>query len=147
MKVKVTQSCLTLCDPMDYSVHGIFQDRILERVAFPFSRGSSQPRDQIQVSCIAGSFFTSWVRREALSKWKIYSICSEVNYLVELDTFFMLFSCWWYLTLCHHMDWAHQPLLSFIVSWSLSKLKSIELLIPHNHLILFCPFSSCSHEP
>ena len=41
MKVKVTQSCLTLCDPMDYTVHGILQARILEWVAFPFSRGSS----------------------------------------------------------------------------------------------------------
>ena len=40
-------------------VHGILQARVLERVAFPFSRGSSQPRDQTQVSCIAGRFFTS----------------------------------------------------------------------------------------
>ena len=48
--MKVTQSCLTLCDPMDYAVHGILQVRILEWVAFPFSRGSSQPRDQTQVS-------------------------------------------------------------------------------------------------
>ena len=43
-KVKVTQSCLTLCDHMDYTVHGIRQARILEWVAFPFFRGSSQPR-------------------------------------------------------------------------------------------------------
>ena len=41
-KVKVAQSCPTLCDPMDYTVHGILQARILEWVAFPFSRGSSQ---------------------------------------------------------------------------------------------------------
>ena len=63
MKVKVTQSCLTLCDPMDCSVagssvHGIFQTRILEWVAVAFSKGSSQPRDQTQVSCISGEFFT-----------------------------------------------------------------------------------------
>ena len=45
VKVKVTQSCLTLCDPSDCIVHGILQARILEWVAFPFSRGSSQPRD------------------------------------------------------------------------------------------------------
>ena len=45
VKVKVTQSCPTLSDPMDSTVHGIFQARILEWVAFPFSRGSSQPRD------------------------------------------------------------------------------------------------------
>ena len=54
----VTQSCLTLWDPMDYSppgssVHGIFQARILEWVAVSFSRGSSPPRDQIHISCIA----------------------------------------------------------------------------------------------
>ena len=52
LKVKVTQSCSTLCDPMDYTVHGIFQARILEWVVVPFSRGSSQPRDQTQVSHI-----------------------------------------------------------------------------------------------
>ena len=49
----------TLCDPMDCIVHGILQARILEWVAFPFSRGSSQPRDLTQVSRIAGGFFTS----------------------------------------------------------------------------------------
>ena len=59
MKVKISQSCPTLCNPMDYIVHGILQARILEWVAFPFSRGSSQPRDQTQVSHIAGRFFTS----------------------------------------------------------------------------------------
>ena len=41
--MKVTQSCLTLCDSMDYTVHGILQARILEWVAFPFSRGSLNP--------------------------------------------------------------------------------------------------------
>ena len=54
MKVKVIHSCLTLCHPVDYTVHGILQARILKWVAFPFSRGYSQPRDQTQVSCIAG---------------------------------------------------------------------------------------------
>ena len=58
-KERVAQSCFTLCDPMDYTVHGILQARILEWVAFPFSRGSSQPRDQTQVSRIAGRFLTS----------------------------------------------------------------------------------------
>ena len=45
MKVKVAQFCSTLCDPMDYAVHGILQARILEWGAFPFSRGASHPRD------------------------------------------------------------------------------------------------------
>ena len=45
MKVKVTHLCPTLCDLIDYAVHGILQARILEWVAFPFSRGSSQSKD------------------------------------------------------------------------------------------------------
>ena len=49
----------TLCDPMDYRVHGILQARTQEWGAFPCSRGSSQPRDGTQVSHIAGGFFTS----------------------------------------------------------------------------------------
>ena len=44
---------------------GILQARILERVAISFSRGSSQPRDQTQVSCIADRFFAVWATREA----------------------------------------------------------------------------------
>ena len=63
MKVKITQLCLTLCNPMYYTVHGILQARILEWIAFPFSRGSSKPRDWTQVSCIAGGFFTNWATR------------------------------------------------------------------------------------
>ena len=114
VKVKVTRSCLTLSDPMNYSlpgssVHGILQVRILEWVfysllqgtvpilglnpgfphcrwilyqlsqqgnpgilewvAFPFSRGSLQPRDRTQVSHIAGGFLTSWATREAQEYW------------------------------------------------------------------------------
>ena len=59
-EVKFFQSCLTLCDSMDYTVHGNLQARILEWVAFLFSRESSYPRDQTQVSLIAGRSFTSW---------------------------------------------------------------------------------------
>ena len=59
---RVTQSCLTLCNPMDCSspgasIHVIVQARILEWVAISFSRVSSQPRDQTWVSCVAGRFF------------------------------------------------------------------------------------------
>ena len=62
---EVAQSCLTLCDPMDCSpqgssVHGILQARILKWVAISFSRGSSWPRDQTQVSRIAGRRFNLW---------------------------------------------------------------------------------------
>ena len=67
----VTQSCLTLCDPMDCSppgssVHGILQARILEWFAMPSSRGSSQPRDRTQVSHIADGFFAVCATKEAL---------------------------------------------------------------------------------
>ena len=64
VKVKITQSCQTLCDPMDYTVHGILQARILEQAAFPFSRGSSPRRNWTGISCIAGGFFTNWAIRE-----------------------------------------------------------------------------------
>ena len=59
--------------PNSYTVHGILQARILEWVAFPLSRGSSQPRDSTQVSHIAGGFFTSWATREAQEYWSIPS--------------------------------------------------------------------------
>ena len=57
-EVKIVQSCPTLCDSKDYRVHRILQARILECVDFPFSRGSSQPRDQTQNSHIVDAFFT-----------------------------------------------------------------------------------------
>ena len=68
-KVKVTQLYLTLCDPMDYPWNSPGQNTRVGRVAFPFSRGSSQLRDRTQVSCIAGIFFASWAIREAQEYW------------------------------------------------------------------------------
>ena len=70
VKMLVTKSCPTLgdpmdCSPLDSSVHGILQARILERVAIPFSRGPSWPRDQTPVFCTAGRFITVWVTKEA----------------------------------------------------------------------------------
>ena len=79
-KVKVAQSCLTLCNrmdcsPPDSSVHGILQARILEWVAIPFYRESSWPRDQTWISCTAGGLFTIWATREApFNIWIISSI-------------------------------------------------------------------------
>ena len=73
-KSEVAQSCPTLCDPWTVcsspgsSVHGILQARILEWVAISFSRGSSQLRDQTQVSCIEGRCFNLWATREAKTK-------------------------------------------------------------------------------
>ena len=86
VNVKVSQSCLTLRDPMDHrpsssSVHGILQARILEWVAVPFFTGSSQPRDQTHVSCIESGFFTVWATREALMCWKDYPFSIELPLL------------------------------------------------------------------
>ena len=69
VEVTVSQLCPTFCDPMNYRVHGILQGRILEWVAFPFSRGSSQPRDWTQVTHIESIFFTSWTTREVQQYW------------------------------------------------------------------------------
>ena len=71
-------SCVWLFNTMDCSlpgssVHGILQARILAWVVAPFSRGSSQPRDWTQVSCIAGRFFTIWATRESLIVGMIYN--------------------------------------------------------------------------
>ena len=78
LKVKVVQSCLTLFDPMDYTVPGIFQARILEWVPFPFSRGSSQPRDRTQVSGIVGRFFTTEPQGSPrILEW-VASLCQRI---------------------------------------------------------------------
>ena len=82
---EAAQSCLTLCDPMDYSlpgssVHGILQARILEWVAISFSRGSSQPRDRTQGSnpgiepgspALYADVFTIWATREVTIPCKL----------------------------------------------------------------------------
>ena len=91
-KVLVAQPCLTLCNRLPgSSVHGIFQARILEWVAIPFSRGSSQARDKTQVSCIAGRFFTIWATREAhstltpqLDKPLVKTSCNQAHVLTSL---------------------------------------------------------------
>ena len=79
VKVLAAQSCPTLCNPMDCSppsssVHGILQAIIPEWVAIPFSRETSQPRDQTWVSCIEGRFLTG-----IACKWSL-----SVMYVLEL---------------------------------------------------------------
>ena len=74
---EVAQSCLTLCDPVDWSppgssVHGVLQARILEWVAISFSKGSSQPRNRSHVSHGAGRRFNLWATRE-VHIWQTHS--------------------------------------------------------------------------
>ena len=70
---------------MDYTVHGILQARILECIAGPFSRGSSQPRDQTQVSRIASGFFTSRSSREALQTPVVVVVLLAQSCLILCD--------------------------------------------------------------
>ena len=96
-QVLVTQSCPTLWDPMDCSppgssVHGISQARILEWVAIPFSRGSSQCREWIWVFHIAGRFFTIWVTREGLNH--VCIISGNCKPLVNSNGFLIPFFEW-----------------------------------------------------
>ena len=98
----VAQLYPTLCDPVDRSppgssVHGILQARILEWIAIPFSRGTSWPRGQTLVSCIAGRFFTIWATGKTLP--------TSHTWLWNVERWTVLCSvtqlC---LTLCNHLD-------------------------------------------
>ena len=99
--------------PYWLTVHGILQARILEWVAFPFSRGSSQPRDRTQVSRIADGIFTSWVTRKAQE-------LGGSTILLKLKHAKSLQSC---LTLCDPMDCSlpassvHGILQAWILVW------------------------------
>ena len=104
----VASVCLTLCDPMDCSpagssVHGILQARILEWVAIPSSRESSQPRDWDWVSCvscIASSFFFCffffyhWAAREVLSEINVHKLCNKTNQYLGWHYWKLEFSLW-----------------------------------------------------
>ena len=90
------QSCPTLCDPMDYKVHGILQARILEWVAYLFSNGSSQPRNWTGVSCIAGRFFTNWAIREVL-------LACSLRVIIHFRT--LSFDSFWYIKWNRNISW------------------------------------------
>jgi len=99
VKMLVAQSCPTLCDLMEgsppgSSVHGISQARILEWVAISSFRGFSQPRNQIQVSHIAGVFFTSWATREPPPPPPPLSWTYHLIPHIQSDPFFTVFPEW-----------------------------------------------------
>ena len=84
--VSMARSCPALCNPMDCSppgssVHGILQERILEWVAIPFSRGSSWPRNRTLVSCIADGFFAIRATRETHFKGKPFHFRTNTSHL------------------------------------------------------------------
>ena len=98
LESEVAQSYLTLCDPMDCSlpgstIHGIFQARILEWVAIPFSRRSSQPRDWTQVSHIVGRRFTVWATRDSVLKSKDITLPTNVRLLKAMIFSIIMYGC------------------------------------------------------
>ena len=164
LKMLVTQSCPTLCNPMDHSppgssVLGISQARILAWIAISFTRGSCQPRNWTHVSCLAGGFFTAeppgkpfltlrhhlygWIENKVIN----YTFCLATLFVsVRLET--MLFLVLHYhccsvpqssLTLCNPMACSTPGFPSFAISQSLLKLMSSESIIPSNYLVLCHP--------
>ena len=130
VKVNVAQSCLTLYDPMDCSlqgssVHGIFQVRILEWVTIFFSRRSSQPRDQTQVSRVVGRLFTTGATREvrlteivyySLSYFSVYGqriyisilkLLFYMNVLLVTEKWLLLSICLFSMFLCKLFSYTH----------------------------------------
>ena len=110
------QPCLTLWDPVDcsppgFSVHGILQAKILERVAMPSSRGSSRPRPRFFPNCT-----------------------TIILHSVQFSS--VAQSC---PTLCDPMKRSRQASLSITISWSLLRLMPIESVMPSNHLVLCHP--------
>ena len=152
------------CRQIFYQLSHKGSPRILERVAYPFSRGSSWPRNRTRVSCIAGIFFTDWVIREFL-----IDICQQfINHVSFWETFWQGFFKWPLPTVpCVSSGWegsaqvsagcssvqslscvqlfatpwtaARQASLSITNSQSPPKPMSIKSVMPSNHLILYCP--------
>ena len=143
-EVIVAQWCLTLCNPMDNTVHGILHARILEWVAYPFSSGSSKPRNWTEISSIGGGYFTNWALRESLRMTFRPSLFNSVHnsmryYVIITDQFssvqslsrVRLFATPWIV--------ACQASLSLTNSRSSLRLMSIESVMPSSHLILCRP--------
>ena len=119
----VAQSCLTLCDPMDYSppgssVHGIFQARVLEWVAIFFSRGSSQPRDRTWVSHIVSRRFTHWATREVMN------IYFNLNFKLITNIFFFFT-----ISMSYEMFEAHYTEKLFVWNWNVIGVLYLATLI------------------
>ena len=123
VKVKVVQSWSTLCNPMDYTVHGFLQARILEWAAVPFSRGSFESRDWTQVFHISSGFFTSWDIRESQD--------TGVGGLSLLQWIFLTQESNWSLLHCRWILYqlSYQRSISEVVGISSGSLRNYRLLM------------------
>ena len=112
---------------MDYTAHGILQARILEWVVFPFSRGSSQPRDGTQVSHIAGEFFTSWATGKHMNTG-VGSL--SLLHIPTQELNWGLLHCRWIL---YKLSYQRSPCLSrYLVDTDYSTANFLEMTITKN---------------
>ena len=148
--VLVAQSRPTLCDPMDHSlpssfVHWILQARMLPWVAIPFSRGSSQPRDLTWVSRIGGRYFTIWATRLVLPIYSqvVFWECGKSGETYQAYFFIVILGYCSLLFIGCHVDslWCHKLQHTRLPCPSqphrVSKLISIEWVMPSNHINIF----------
>ena len=154
--VKITQSCPTLCNPMSYTVHGILQARILEWIVFPFSRASSQPRDQTEGSSIVGEFFwptgkpfTAYIvsarSKPILSssfskteEWSDYEFCKPAVHLC----LWILFKHLWRWVICAvykmRLKASNHPKAEARLSPALTHINTKKQLVIFNGFIFSC---------
>ena len=116
-----------------HTIHGILQASILEWVAFPFSRGSSQPRDQTQVSRIAGEFFTIWATREAQEYWN-GSLSLLQGIFPTLESNRGPLHC---RRILYQLSCQGSPLVSLGWAWNSARLTSSQVMLSTGSLILF----------
>ena len=133
-KVKVAQLCLTLCDPLDYTVHVILQARILEWVSFPFSNPGIEPRSRtLQADGFIKLNVITMTNQTPKDTYYLTSLLITIVAIVivqSLSRVHLLVTPWIAV---------HQASLSFTISQRLFRIRSIESLMPSNHLILCNP--------
>ena len=144
VKTEVAQSHLTLCDPLDDTVHGILQARILQWVAVP------QPRDRTHGSWMAGGFFTNWVTRESQVKlfpldfapgtFFVLGECDN-HYTTETSTLISRW-CYTHIYLHHHFSQvsggvADRCSFAFLKIVAQHHQHLLSLLISHGKIITF----------
>ena len=133
------------CSPPGLSVHEVLWARTLELIASPFPKGSSQPSDRTQVSCIAVRFLTIWATREAHVIWIATTTTIRYSYTSMVRCTWVLSCCFCcsvaksYLTLCDPVDYCTPGFPVFHHLLEFAQTRVFELVMPPNHLILCHP--------
>ena len=135
-----SESCSVVSDSL--WPHGLysswnFQVRILEWVAFSFSRGSSQHRDWIQVSCIAGEFFTTWATGKPKTSWFISLFNSVIGFKVFFHWFYLNILLLYFWQIFPHSLLLIMVMLSRVCNFCFYAMKSLPLLSVLEYLYFF----------